>query len=91
MDAFLLARCATVPLRAGWIHYLVLDLVIGSWEAEHSERAGVPHALLLPCLLATPMVGMMGAGRPIADKAMSGPGQVRVPFVERPPPFVARS
>jgi hypothetical protein len=49
-----------VLLLAGWIHYLVLDLWVGSWEAEHSEKAGVSHALLLPCLFATMMIGPLG-------------------------------
>jgi hypothetical protein len=47
-------------LLAGWIHYLVLDLWVGSWEAEHAERAGVPNAALLPCLFATMMIGPLG-------------------------------
>jgi hypothetical protein len=47
-------------LLAGWIHYLVLDLWVGTWEAEHSKRAGLPHALLLPCLVATFMIGPLG-------------------------------
>lgn len=49
-----------VLLLVGWIHYLVLDLWVGSWEAEHSEGAEVPHALLLPCLFATFMIGPLG-------------------------------
>lgn len=49
-----------VLLLVGWIHYLVLDLFVGSWEAEHSERAGVPYGLLLPCLFATMMIGPFG-------------------------------
>lgn len=49
-----------VLLLAGWIHYLVLDLWVGSWEAEHAERARVPNAALLPCLFATMMVGPLG-------------------------------
>jgi hypothetical protein len=49
-----------VLLLAGWIHYLILDLFVGSWEAEHSEKAGVPHAILLPCLFATMMIGPLG-------------------------------
>jgi hypothetical protein len=49
-----------VLLLAGWIHYLVLDLWVGSWEAEDSERSGTPHALLLPCLFATMMIGPLG-------------------------------
>jgi Domain of unknown function (DUF4281) len=49
-----------VLLLVGWIHYLVLDLWVGSWEAEHSEKAGVPYGLLLPCLFATMMIGPLG-------------------------------
>jgi len=49
-----------VLLLVGWIHYLVLDLFVGSWEAEHSERAGVPYALLALCLFATMMIGPLG-------------------------------
>ena len=47
-------------LLAGWIHYLVLDLWVGSWEAEHAEGAGLPHAWLALCLFATLMVGPLG-------------------------------
>jgi hypothetical protein len=47
-------------LLAGWIHYLVLDLWVGSWEAEHAPSAGVPHAALLACLFATMMIGPLG-------------------------------
>ena len=49
-----------VLLLVGWIHYLVLDLWVGSWEAEHSEQAGVRYAALLPCLFATMMIGPLG-------------------------------
>ena len=49
-----------VLLLVGWIHYLVLDLWVGSWEAEHSETAGLSHAALLPCLFATMMIGPLG-------------------------------
>ena len=49
-----------VLLLAGWIHYLVLDLWVGSWQAEHSEKVRLPHAVLLPCLVATMMIGPLG-------------------------------
>jgi Domain of unknown function (DUF4281) len=57
-----LGRAFDTPalLLAGWIHYLVLDLWVGSWEAEHAAKASVPHAALLPCLIATMMVGPLG-------------------------------
>ena len=47
-------------LLAGWIHYLVLDLFLGTWEAEHAERAGVSYAPLASSLFLTMMVGPLG-------------------------------
>jgi hypothetical protein len=45
---------------AGWIHYLIFGLFVGAWEARDARRRGVPHLLLVPCLLATLMVGPVG-------------------------------
>jgi hypothetical protein len=52
----------TMPpnVMLGWTHYLAFDLFIGSWEVEDSGRRGVPHWLVLPCLVATLMVGPVG-------------------------------
>jgi Domain of unknown function (DUF4281) len=44
----------------GWTHYLAFDLFIGSWEAEDSHGRGIPHALLIPCLALTFLVGPVG-------------------------------
>jgi hypothetical protein len=49
-----------VLLLAGWIHYLVLDLWVGTWQAEHADEANVPPALLLLCLVSTMMIGPLG-------------------------------
>jgi len=61
-----------VMLLVGWIHYLVLDLWVGSWEAEHSEKAGVPYALLLLCLFTTMMIGPLGLLLYLAVAAFRG-------------------
>lgn len=47
-------------LLAGWIHYLILDLWVGTWEAEHAAKIGLPHSVLWPCLFATMMIGPLG-------------------------------
>jgi hypothetical protein len=47
-------------LLAGWIHYLVLDLFTGSWEAEHAEEAGVASGALAVCLFLTMIAGPLG-------------------------------
>jgi hypothetical protein len=44
----------------GWVHYLVFDLFVGAWEARDARRRGIPHALLLPCLFFTLMLGPLG-------------------------------
>jgi hypothetical protein len=47
-------------LLAGWVHYLAFDLFVGTWEVEDARRRGVPHLLVLPCLLGTFMAGPAG-------------------------------
>jgi hypothetical protein len=44
----------------GWVHYLVFDLFVGAWEARDARRRGIHHALLVPCLLLTLMLGPIG-------------------------------
>ena len=57
-----LARAFSAPgvMLVGWVHYLAFDLWTGAWEAEEAHRRGVPHALLIPCLLLTFLVGPIG-------------------------------
>ena len=47
-------------LLVGWIHYLAFDLFVGAWEARDAKAQGVPHWLLLPCLVLTFMFGPTG-------------------------------
>jgi Domain of unknown function (DUF4281) len=47
-------------LLAGWVHYLAFDLFIGAWEVRDSQRHGLPHLLVIPCLLMTFMLGPIG-------------------------------
>lgn len=47
-------------LLAGWLHYLAFDLFIGAWEVRDAQRRGVPHALVIPCLLLTFLFGPIG-------------------------------
>lgn len=67
-------------LLAGWVHYLSFDLFIGAWEVRDARRHGVPHLLVIPCLLMTFMLGPIGllayaalrtwkAGTPVPDTA----------------------
>ncbi|UOQ77913.1 ABA4-like family protein [Hymenobacter sp. 5516J-16] len=47
-------------LLAGWLHYLCFDLSLGIWESLDARRRGVPHWLLVPCLLLTFLFGPVG-------------------------------
>lgn len=47
-------------LLAGWVHYLCFDIWTGAWELRDAQRRGVPHALLVPCLLLTFLLGPAG-------------------------------
>ncbi|NNF15175.1 MAG: DUF4281 domain-containing protein [Gammaproteobacteria bacterium] len=47
-------------LLAGWLHYLAFDLFIGSWEVRDSQRHGIHHLFVVPCLVLTFMLGPIG-------------------------------
>ncbi|MBY0493011.1 MAG: DUF4281 domain-containing protein [Cyanobacteria bacterium] len=47
-------------LLAGWIHYLCFDLFIGGWEVRDSQQHGIPHLVVIPCLIMTFMLGPIG-------------------------------
>jgi hypothetical protein len=47
-------------LLAGWVHYLAFDLLTGSWEVEDARARGIPHLLVVPCLLLTFLFGPAG-------------------------------
>jgi hypothetical protein len=47
-------------LLAGWIHYLAIDLFIGARESRDAQRNGLPHLVVIPCLIMTFMLGPIG-------------------------------
>jgi hypothetical protein len=47
-------------LLAGWIHYLAFDLFIGAWEVRDAQKNGLPHLVVIPCLVMTFMLGPIG-------------------------------
>lgn len=47
-------------ILAGWVHYLAFDLFVGTWEVTDSRREGIPHLLVIPCLILTFMAGPIG-------------------------------
>lgn len=44
----------------GWLHYLVFDLLVGTWELKEAQRLKIPHWWVVPCLLFTLLLGPIG-------------------------------
>ena len=47
-------------LLAGWVHYLCFDLLVGAWEVQDARARGIPHLLIVPCLVLTFLFGPVG-------------------------------
>ena len=47
-------------LLAGWTHYLAFDLFIGGWEVRDAQLNGIPHLVVIPCLIMTFLLGPIG-------------------------------
>ena len=47
-------------LLAGWLHYLAFDFLVGRVVLADSQRRGIPHLLVAPCLFLTFMLGPTG-------------------------------
>lgn len=47
-------------LLAGWLHYLAFDFLVGRVVLADAQRRGIPHLLVVPCLLLTFMLGPTG-------------------------------
>ncbi len=45
---------------AGWVHYLAFDLLVGMWIISENKKLGIHHLLIVPCLLASFMLGPIG-------------------------------
>ena len=74
LDALSLTFSSKPALVAGWAHYLVFDLFIGAWQARDAQRVGLHHALLLPCLALTFLVGPVGLLTYLMVRGISGRG-----------------
>jgi len=47
-------------LLAGWIHYLAFDMLVGTWEVRDAVSRGIPHWMVVPCLVLTFLLGPAG-------------------------------
>ena len=49
-----------VMVLGGWAHYLAFDLVVGSWILSDSQKLGIKHYWIIPCLFFCFMLGPVG-------------------------------
>ncbi len=49
-----------VAVLMGWVHYLAFDLMVGIWIKKNSQKYGISHWLIIPCLFLTFMFGPVG-------------------------------
>ncbi len=45
---------------AGWVHYLVFDLLVGMWMLDENRTLKIHPIIMAPCLLGTFMLGPIG-------------------------------
>jgi len=45
---------------AGWVHYLAFDMLAGSLILQDSQKRGISHWLVIPCMLFSFMLGPAG-------------------------------
>lgn len=60
LDGVMIFFTSPIAATAGWIHYLVFDLFIGAWEVRDARRRGIPHLVVVPCLVLTLLAGPAG-------------------------------
>lgn len=59
-------------LVAGWLHFLAFDLFVGAWQVRTARAEGIPHLLVVPCLLLTFLFGPVGLLAFLALRAAAG-------------------
>lgn len=45
---------------AGWVHYLVFDLLVGMWMIDQNKGLKLHPIIMAPCLIGTFMLGPIG-------------------------------
>ena len=65
-------RIFTTPrtIIACWVHYLVFDLFVGSWEVRDARRLGIAHWRVIPSAILTLMFGPLGLASWLVVRAL---------------------
>jgi hypothetical protein len=60
LEALMILFTSPMAVLGGWLHYLAFDIVVGSWQVRDAQAQGIPHLLVVPCLLLTYLLGPVG-------------------------------
>jgi len=85
LEELMVLFSSPAALFAGWIHYLVFDLFVGAWEARDAQKRGVSHFILVPCLIATCLLGPLGLLLYLVARLIIGKGGWRLDPEEQSP------
>lgn len=60
LESVMILFSSPYMMLAGWLHFLAFDLFIGAWQVRDAARSGVPHWMVVPCLVLTLLFGPLG-------------------------------
>lgn len=60
LEELSLAFSTEIGVMAGWAHYLVADVFLGSWALRESQRLGIRHRTMIPILIGFLMLMPVG-------------------------------
>jgi len=60
LEGVMILFTSPIAVLGGWLHYLAFDLVVGAWQVRDAQARGLPHALVVPCLILTFLLGPVG-------------------------------
>lgn len=62
---------------AGWLHYLVFDILVGMWMLNENKTLKIHPVLMAPCLIGTFMIGPVGFLIYLSVRAFKKPRAVK--------------
>lgn len=77
-EALMILFTSPAAVFAGWLHYLVFDFFVGAWETRDAQKRGIPHLVLIPCLIATFLLGPVGLLLYLVVRVVLGKGDWRL-------------
>lgn len=60
LDGVMSLFTSKMAVTAGWVHYLAFDMMTGIWIKNNSLKYGIKHAMIIPSLILTFMLGPTG-------------------------------